>query len=238
MIKKAVIVLSISMLFIVLLNFLKPNTTGFFLEKSKENIINPSFEETRPENSSLFLSWYVKKSETYDIEVGNDFDSWNWYWSPISMDGYFGNYSLFYNVTKNNELSDSTFIKSNVFDIEKRNYKLVFYTKPNLSFIGKVCPNCAVEIDFVTLDNNNNWKKYWYLMWNNNGITYYWDKEISIKPSFEDIGDGWKKITVDMDLSSLSPEITKATIYFASSSLSEYDGYFLIDYVLLSEVIK
>jgi hypothetical protein len=231
--------LIVSILSIVLLNFLKPSPTGFFLEENKENFItNPSFEETRKEDSSLFLDWYVKKSDTYDIEVGNDFDSWDWHWSPLSTDSYFDDYSLFYNVTKNNELSDSTFIKSNVFGIKKSNYKLEFYTKPNLNFIGKICQNCAAEVDFVTLDNNNNWKKYWYLMWNNDGITHYCDKEILIKPNFEDVDGGWKKITVDMDLSSLSPDTTKATIYFASSSLSEYEGNFLIDYILLSEVIE
>jgi len=235
--KAAIIILLISILAIVLLNVLKPSPTGFFLEKNKENFINnPSFEEKRAEDSSLPRGWYIKKSETYDIEVGNDFDSWNWYWSPLSTDSYFGDYSLFYNVTKNNELSDSTFIKSNVFNIKKSKYKLEFYTKPNLNFIGKICQNCAAEIDFVILDNN--WKKYWYLMWNNNEITYYWDKEISIKCGFEDVGGGWKKISVDMDLSSLSPHITGATIYFASSSLSEYEGDFLIDHILLSEVIK
>ena len=131
MIRKVVIILSVSVFFIILLSFLKPSPTGFFLEENKENFINnPSFEETRPEDLSLPADWY------FDTKVGlenKDEIVWNLDEISLSDESYSGNHSILFSL---NEPQTSS-IKSKTFPINPNiNYMLTFYVKPDMTYLG------------------------------------------------------------------------------------------------------
>lgn len=217
------IYIGILLLFVVIsfyLIFPREYKTEASIEVINNIMSNPSFELI---DNNFPQNWFVKNVSTYDVDFSNK--NHVWYWEPLKQ-GISGK-TLFFNVTKNNELEEPVFIKSKSFDISKKRYKLVFYTKTELKPIGD-SPKNAAEIDFVVLKDGV-WDKYFYLHWNNTGITYNYDKEIPIEVSFEN-GE-WNKITIEMNLTSV--EGNKAVIYFGSGSQNSYDGYFLIDDILL-----
>jgi len=223
MIRKAIIILSVSVFFIILLSFIKPSPTGFFLEENKENFINnPSFEETRTENPSLPADWY------FDTKVGlenKDEIEWNINEINLSDDSYSGDHSILFNL---NEPQISS-LKGRTFTINSNiNYMLTFYVKPDMIYLGGN-PYFASMGFFANIIfyNDTNWLDDKFLYFNNTDL---WTPSSGFTISWENVGD-WKKITMIVT----SPtDSTKSNIIFGLDG--NYSGKVLIDDVHVTTI--
>lgn len=224
MIRKIIIILVISTIFIVLLSFLKPTPTGLFLEENKENLINnPSFEERRPENPSLPAEWY------FDTKVGlEDKDEIVWDINEISLssNSYSGNLSILFNLNK----PQTSSIKSRTFPINPHtDYMLTFYVKPHMMYLGGD-PYFASMGFFanIVFYNDTHWLDDEFLYFNNTELWVPYNYEFTT--SWKNV-DNWKKITMIVTSPSTS---TKSNILFGLDG--NYSGKVLIDDVHVTTI--
>lgn len=118
-------------------------------------------------------------------------------------------------------------VKSKLFTLENKKHTLTFYVKPDM--IGTDTDSGFVFEIFI-MDSSNELIVDWAIIINNDNIRKEeWSGAdiLDIDVGWEDAGDGWKKVNVDL-LNNV-PDNSKIRLYLNEYDDGDYTGTILID---------